>query len=152
MAQGQLAILAPATRIVIIRHRRQFFWQRRRKLPAALPPPQVFAIFGDRATAGINPPQGANAAAAKAAAFRTGILYPRHSRDCVAGRENPSAIMRKHYRQPCSRLSRKRQSNLAVILATAGIHPFAILLFARKRKRRFIAENGKHLRRRQSRR
>ena len=34
-----------------------------------------------------------------------------------------------------------------VILATAGIHPFAILLFARKRKRRFIAENGKPLRR-----
>ena len=36
---------------------------------------------------------------------------------------------------------------IPVILATAGIHPFAILLFARKRKRRFIAENGKPLRR-----
>ena len=33
------------------------------------------------------------------AAFQTGILYPRHSRDCVAGRGNPSPIMRKHYRQ-----------------------------------------------------
>ena len=29
--------------------------------------------------------------------------------------------------------------------ATAGIHPFAILLFARKRKRRFIAEAGGYL-------
>ena len=32
---------------------------------------------------------------------------------------------------------------IPVIPAQAGIHPFAILLFARKRKRRFIAENGK---------
>ena len=45
----------------------------------------------------------------KAAAFRTGILYPRHSRAC---RGNPSAIMRKHYRQPFGRLSRKRQFDL----------------------------------------
>ena len=36
---------------------------------------------------------------------------------------------------------------IPVILATAGIHPFAIFPFARKRKRRFIAENGKPLRR-----
>ena len=41
----------------------------------------------------------------------------------------------------------RRGFYIPVILATAGIHPFAILLFARKRKRRFIAENGKPLRR-----
>ena len=41
----------------------------------------------------------------------------------------------------------RRGFYIPVIPATAGIHPFAILLFARKRKRRFIAENGKPLRR-----
>ena len=42
----------------------------------------------------------------------------------------------------------RRGFYIPVILATAGIHPFAIFPFARKRKRRFIAENGKPLRRR----
>ena len=84
-------------------------------------------------------------------------LSPRHSRPLIVIPAktgiNPNSSSFPRRRES----TRRRAANVAaalpprirrgfyipVILATAGIHPFAILLFARKRKRRFIAENGK---------
>ena len=67
--------------------------------------------------------------------------FPRHSR---AGGNQLAAGRRMLRRKPRYR----RGFYIPVILATAGIHPFAIFSICAKAQRRFIAENGKPLRRR----